>query len=339
MNNNFSEPRHLSTNVEIAKKPNTLIKLISVITAVFVVGIVTFGAIGFLSKDYGDRNSYKTLQKEITENYESHLVPLKEDPIAKTMPQNEATTKYRKTYLSEITKLQNSMIEKAETEITNDDFESVLNTYRIDYENLKTTFNSGASFRNDQDDQSMNFDDEINENTIGASSYYLKLEKEAREIVVPDGLADYRAIGEKVAKVFDVKAEYGFDKVLEACNVKNDSSLDLKKTLGLFCTNEIYTIYFNDSEDMKHNYSSPFLVDTFKHELAHHLIYQICGTTRPSVAEGQHEKVTSSFAVIFLGADHDMLQLVGSDIHDYKMTDESHRIARNIHDNSNCYAS
>ncbi|GAA1620980.1 hypothetical protein [Leucobacter chromiireducens] len=76
----------------------------------------------------------------------------------------------------------------------------------------------------------------------------------------------------------------------------------------------------------------PYLDAAVRHELAHQMIFRRCGTPDPAEAGSQHEAVTSSYAVLYLGADRAELARPGEVDPAYNMTSESDAAARTIHD-------
>ncbi|GAA1565835.1 hypothetical protein [Leucobacter aridicollis] len=75
-----------------------------------------------------------------------------------------------------------------------------------------------------------------------------------------------------------------------------------------------------------------YLDAAVRHELAHQMIFKRCGTPDPAEAGNQSEAVTSSYAVLYLGADRAELARPGEVDPAYAMTPESDAAARAIHD-------
>ena len=100
-----------------------------------------------------------------------------------------------------------------------------------------------------------------------------------------------------------------------------------------FCAANPSVIYVNDTAPgYPQNLSSPAFIDVMKHELAHAVTFDTCGTPRPPINGTLTEGVTSSYAVLFFGADFDELQRRSETAPEYTMTEETDRIARALHD-------
>ncbi|RYQ01018.1 hypothetical protein PG22506_0452 [Bifidobacterium pseudolongum subsp. globosum] len=68
-----------------------------------------------------------------------------------------------------------------------------------------------------------------------------------------------------------------------------------------------------------------------KHELAHAMIYRICGTTAPALRV-DHEALTNSYATLYFGAERDVLNSGVQNAPWYTMTDASDTAAQLVHD-------
>lgn len=89
---------------------------------------------------------------------------------------------------------------------------------------------------------------------------------------------------------------------------------------------------------------------TVKHELSHRSMLITCGTTEPIIAGDRYEGVTSAYAVLFFGANEQVLNsAVIPVINDpnesqetrdaaakYLVDDQGKAIARQIHDERKC---
>lgn len=76
--------------------------------------------------------------------------------------------------------------------------------------------------------------------------------------------------------------------------------------------------------------TDPYLDAAIRHEIAHQMIFQRCGTADPPEAGDRFEAVTHSYAELYLGADRAQLDSTASA--DYAITPESDAAARQIHD-------
>ncbi|MDR1197016.1 MAG: hypothetical protein LBL08_01965 [Candidatus Nomurabacteria bacterium] len=154
------------------------------------------------------------------------------------------------------------------------------------------------------------------------------------ELSAPDSDGTYSSSINRYVKKFDMTLDYDFSHIYKGCPAGFDG--DVKLVVAAYCHGTPTKIFIND--DYKYypdSLKSPNIIDVIKHEMGHHLISEICGTVEPIIAGTQNEAVTSSYAVLFLGADLDFLNnYVDAK---YKMTTKSNKIARQIHDDKRCY--
>jgi hypothetical protein len=145
----------------------------------------------------------------------------------------------------------------------------------------------------------------------------------------------YRQSGEDIAALFGIDIDYDFRNLYLHCDGTN---LAEEETFAAYCASAMKKIYINTGvEDFDWMARSPYYPAAIRHEMAHYLIGKICagsGSITPPIASGQEEAVTSSFAVLFLGADRTQLNSVESA--DYHMTASSDQIATTIHDEFRC---
>jgi hypothetical protein len=82
--------------------------------------------------------------------------------------------------------------------------------------------------------------------------------------------------------------------------------VDPQLVTAWFCGYEPYVIHLNRESGIMpyHLYEAGF-VDTVKHELGHHIIFQRCGTTEVDGPGIEEEGITNSYAVMYLEADRE----------------------------------
>ena len=101
---------------------------------------------------------------------------------------------------------------------------------------------------------------------------------------------------------------------------------------ALYCPMTPNLIYANSNQS---HWDTAYALATIKHEIAHHAIHMRCGTSSPPVVRSgrtnRTEAVTSSYAIMFLGADSEQLNMVRGD--QYRFDDESNAMAAKIHNN------
>lgn len=101
--------------------------------------------------------------------------------------------------------------------------------------------------------------------------------------------------------------------------------------LAFFCALEPYVIYLNaDSPWMPAYLYEPDLIDTVKHELAHHAILLRCGDLE--VWDVPDEGLTNSYAVQFLGADKGRLTDGLPSDSEYVVTEATDAYAQRVHE-------
>lgn len=125
----------------------------------------------------------------------------------------------------------------------------------------------------------------------------------------PNDPSAYVEQGDAVASAFGMRVNHSDADLSNYCSRK---SLDAKIVpVATFCSAkpEIVWVPANKGGPYPDYYEDPRYVDTIKHEIAHAIIFQKCGTTAPPItgAYGRYEAVTNSFAVRYLGADYDRL--------------------------------
>lgn len=93
-----------------------------------------------------------------------------------------------------------------------------------------------------------------------------------------------------------------------------------------------------------------YFLATVKHELSHRSMLITCGTTEPIIAGDRYEGVTSAYAVLFFGANEQVLNFAvipvindpneSQETRDaaakYLVDDQGKAIARQIHDERKC---
>lgn len=145
----------------------------------------------------------------------------------------------------------------------------------------------------------------------------------------------YKKSGEFIAAMFGITIDYNYKDIYLHCAGTN---LSEENTFAAYCSSALSKIYVNSNiSGFDYMARSLYYPSAIKHEMAHYLIGKICaasGSTSPPIAGSKTEAVTSSFAVLFLGADRAELNNVGEA--SYWMTAGTDQIATEIHDDFQC---
>jgi hypothetical protein len=146
----------------------------------------------------------------------------------------------------------------------------------------------------------------------------------------------YKDAVAELADHFGMAIDYTLSNVGPYCT--SPSGDEIKYLIAVYCGGDPHTIYVNqDYGWYGENIASTHFVNDIKHEISHHLIDIACNTSRPSITGAANEGVTSSYAVLFLGADRDSLQHdADSPFPEYMMTEQTDALARGIHDEKRC---
>lgn len=140
---------------------------------------------------------------------------------------------------------------------------------------------------------------------------------------------------EYLVDVFDMSIIYGLTKMPQSC-INSYSHNNYDNVIALVCSADTSIIYVNTDYGQNGVLEDYAFLDFIKHEIAHKLIFERCGTMLPEIAGSNYESVTSSYAVQYLGADYLTLQASSDAYSEYKMTDESDKVAALIHDEGKC---
>lgn len=148
----------------------------------------------------------------------------------------------------------------------------------------------------------------------------------------PDG--SYVPAGEEVAAAFGLSLTTdwsAFDDDGECAAHEFDSA----EVAGYYCGATPEVIYINDDhEQFPAMYHDVFFYHLVLHELGHHQMGLICTDGNPPIAGDLLEGVTSSYAVLYLGASASELDRV--DDPEYEMSEETDDIARQIREEYRC---
>ncbi|SDQ08663.1 hypothetical protein [Leucobacter chromiiresistens] len=145
----------------------------------------------------------------------------------------------------------------------------------------------------------------------------------------PDADGSYASAAQLLAAQFGREVSFDYSAVRQYCIESDPTGI----AEAGFCAANPSVIYVNDTAPgYPQNLSSPAFIDVMKHELAHAVTFDTCGTPRPPITGTLTEGVTSSYAVLFFGADFDELQSRSETAPEYTMTEETDRIARALHD-------
>ena len=140
----------------------------------------------------------------------------------------------------------------------------------------------------------------------------------------------YLAAGEQLIASVGLSPTYDFKSVYDHCS--GSTRLADETTLGAFCSATPNLIYINqNSRNWTYDVTGSYYPNAVKHELAHAMIYRICGTTAPALRV-DHEALTNSYATLYFGAERDVLNSGAQNAPWYTMTDASDTAAQLVHD-------
>ena len=141
---------------------------------------------------------------------------------------------------------------------------------------------------------------------------------------------NFQSEGEQLAAAFNMTVTYNFDELHQHCTRAPNYS----DWVGAFCPNTPTVIYIpmDSNDEYPAYFSEPRYLDTIRHEIAHMIVFQQCGSIAPPIAGLERfEGMTNSYAVMFLGATRDLLQ--PTDPSDqYWMDESSDQMAQAVHD-------
>jgi hypothetical protein len=142
----------------------------------------------------------------------------------------------------------------------------------------------------------------------------------------------YRTAAGQLAEQFDMYLDYNWANILNKCIGSGENETEV---VAAYChaTPDVVYVNKNSTNYAEHIRDSMF-ISTIKHEISHHIIATICGTTRPLIAGASTEGVTNSYANIFLGAHERNEYYLGHP--EYQMSEATDGVARAIHDEKRC---
>lgn len=144
-----------------------------------------------------------------------------------------------------------------------------------------------------------------------------------------DSNGTYMQSATDIAGIMGLKVNYDFNKVTEYCNA---DGVDLTWAIMVYCPVTPNQVYVNTNHaNYQYEVHDKAFISDVRHEMGHHAIDSRCGTSQPPIAGDKTEAVTSSYAVLFLGANRDDLSNA-NDLDAYKMTADTDNIAKQIHD-------
>lgn len=147
-----------------------------------------------------------------------------------------------------------------------------------------------------------------------------------------DAKGSYVESGQDIARAFGAELVWSdWDNPERTSPCRHDPH-DSTEALAWFCTAEPFLIHLNrTATTMPRALYFPDFMDTVRHELAHLDIEQRCEAWRPARGTVELEAVTSSYAVLYLGADRKALGAATSGYAEYEMTKETDSAATWIH--------
>jgi hypothetical protein len=147
-----------------------------------------------------------------------------------------------------------------------------------------------------------------------------------------DARGSYVASGQEIAHAFGAELVWSDFDTPDPTTRCTRNTEKLVKPVAWYCVREPYLVRLNrTSSTMPALLYSPEFVDTVKHELAHLIIHQRCGLSKPAEESAEVEGVTDSYAVLFLGANGDVLGAPRVDSPEYAMTAQTDEVATWIH--------
>ncbi|WP_147441610.1 hypothetical protein [Mycetocola lacteus] len=150
-----------------------------------------------------------------------------------------------------------------------------------------------------------------------------------------DDQGSYAQSAADLAAEFGLLLDFNYDSIYANC--VSAPGTDITHVVASYCRATPDRIYVNPGfGGYPANLTEPTFLDTIRHEIAHHVIGQICGTSSPVITGELNEGVTNSYAVKYLGADRDYLNRSANSFPQYLMTDQTDDLARQIGELSRC---
>ena len=147
-----------------------------------------------------------------------------------------------------------------------------------------------------------------------------------------DADGSYVGSAQEITRAFGAEikwAEYGAPIPRPECRIDDHNPASV---LAWYCGAEPYLIRVNRvAYDMPDVIYMPVFVDAVKHELAHLIIQQRCGRSKPAAGTVEEEGVTNSYAVLYLGADRKALTELSSTFPEYALSTRTDEVAMWIH--------
>jgi hypothetical protein len=159
-----------------------------------------------------------------------------------------------------------------------------------------------------------------------------KAEEFARSYVAaPDANGSYADAAQAAIKDFGLYLTWDDEGYSDLCGPVEGAAME--EIGATYCMADPDLIYVNTSSlGYPDNLYDSSFVDLIKHETAHSIIGEICGTLAPPVAGADFEGVTSSYAVLYLGADRTVLSSWGDWKAQYAVTPATDAAAAEIHE-------
>ena len=149
-------------------------------------------------------------------------------------------------------------------------------------------------------------------------------------VAAPDANGSYVAAAQAAIDKFGLQLTWADDGASAKCH--SIQNFPLNEVVATYCMADPGLVYINKSfGGYPNNMNKASFVDTVKHEAAHSIIGQVCNTTAPAIAGANYEGVTSSYAVLYLGADRATLAASAEVSAHYAMTAATDATATAIH--------
>lgn len=144
----------------------------------------------------------------------------------------------------------------------------------------------------------------------------------------PDDNGDYTSNAEDIVAAAGMQLNWGLSDASRYCRLGSDAR---NGVVAGYCEQTPHVVYVNTRLYKEIQYD-PYLANAMRHEIGHHVIDLRCDTAEPRIASTSYEAVTSSYAVLYLGASRRVLsETDNTGVNSYRMTTRTDEIARRIH--------
>lgn len=142
----------------------------------------------------------------------------------------------------------------------------------------------------------------------------------------PNANGSYADAAAELAAGFGLSVTYNYAPGADGCLPSKHA---LENIAAVFCPASPDLIWVNpEYRDYPDSVYREEFIHMIRHEIGHHQILDLCGTIAPPIALDVWEGVTNAYAVLYLGADQELLGGIDGT---YTMTDETFEMAEAIH--------